>query len=175
MPFRKFRTGRVRNVALHHNCPRIHAALFDEHETTLFSVHDASGTLLAGEPRLPLPPRPFPPGHRFRDLHLDGQRFRLVVLTLDRPSPVAVSVAQSTSERAELLRELLGFSLGPQLLLLGVLAWRLRRAVTAEIARVLKITPRTVAFHKYSMMEQLGVKSSAELVQFAVKQHIVTI
>jgi DNA-binding NarL/FixJ family response regulator len=43
-----------------------------------------------------------------------------------------------------------------------------------EIARVLKITPRTVAFHKYSMMEQLGVKSSAELIQFAIKQHLVS-
>ena len=42
-----------------------------------------------------------------------------------------------------------------------------------EIARLLKITPRTVAFHKYSMMEQLGIASSAELVQFAVKQHLV--
>jgi DNA-binding NarL/FixJ family response regulator len=42
-----------------------------------------------------------------------------------------------------------------------------------EIARVLKITPRTVAFHKYSMMEQLGVTSSAELVQLAVRQHLV--
>lgn len=41
-----------------------------------------------------------------------------------------------------------------------------------EIARVLKITPRTVAFHKYSMMEQLGVKSSAELVQIAIKRHL---
>ena len=41
-----------------------------------------------------------------------------------------------------------------------------------EIARVLKITPRTVAFHKYSMMELLGVKSSAELVQLAVKHHL---
>lgn len=38
-----------------------------------------------------------------------------------------------------------------------------------EIARMLKITPRTVAFHKYSMMELLGVKSSAELIQFAHK------
>ena len=38
-----------------------------------------------------------------------------------------------------------------------------------EIARVLKITPRTVAFHKYSMMELLGVKSSAELIQYALK------
>jgi len=43
-----------------------------------------------------------------------------------------------------------------------------------EIARLLKITPRTVAFHKYSMMEQLGITSSAELIQFALKQHLVT-
>jgi DNA-binding NarL/FixJ family response regulator len=43
-----------------------------------------------------------------------------------------------------------------------------------EIAPTLKITPRTVAFHKYSMMEQLGITSSAELVQFAVKQHLVS-
>ncbi len=44
-----------------------------------------------------------------------------------------------------------------------------------QIARILKITPRTVAFHKYHMMEELGIKSSAELVQFAIKQHIVSV
>jgi len=43
-----------------------------------------------------------------------------------------------------------------------------------EIARLLKITPRTVAFHKYAMMEQLGVSSNAELVLAAIKQHIIT-
>jgi|SRR5579883_555574 len=37
-----------------------------------------------------------------------------------------------------------------------------------EIARLLGITPRTVAFHKYSMMEVLGLRSSAELIRFAV-------
>jgi DNA-binding NarL/FixJ family response regulator len=42
-----------------------------------------------------------------------------------------------------------------------------------EVAAILNITPRTVAFHKYRMMEQLRVKSSAELVQYAVKHHIV--
>ncbi len=42
-----------------------------------------------------------------------------------------------------------------------------------EIARLLDITPRTVAFHKYSMMEQLGISSSAELVKFAVRHHLV--
>ena len=42
-----------------------------------------------------------------------------------------------------------------------------------EVAAVLNLTPRTVAFHKYRMMEQLRVKSTAELIQYAVKHHIV--
>jgi DNA-binding NarL/FixJ family response regulator len=42
-----------------------------------------------------------------------------------------------------------------------------------EIASLLNLTSRTVAFHKYRMMEQLKVKSTAELIQYAVKHHIV--
>lgn len=42
-----------------------------------------------------------------------------------------------------------------------------------EVAEALKITPRTVAFHKYRMMEVLGIRTSAQLVQFAVKRGIV--
>jgi DNA-binding CsgD family transcriptional regulator len=42
-----------------------------------------------------------------------------------------------------------------------------------EIASVLNISPRTVAFHKYEMMEQLKVKTTAELVQYAVRNHII--
>jgi DNA-binding NarL/FixJ family response regulator len=42
-----------------------------------------------------------------------------------------------------------------------------------EVASVLNLTPRTVAFHKYRMMEQLKVKTTAELIQYAVKHHIV--
>jgi DNA-binding NarL/FixJ family response regulator len=42
-----------------------------------------------------------------------------------------------------------------------------------EVASILDVTPRTVAFHKYRMMEQLRLKSSAELVQYAVKHGIV--
>jgi DNA-binding NarL/FixJ family response regulator len=43
-----------------------------------------------------------------------------------------------------------------------------------EIARILNISARTVAFHKYTMMKELGIKSSAELVQFAIQQHVVS-
>jgi DNA-binding NarL/FixJ family response regulator len=44
-----------------------------------------------------------------------------------------------------------------------------------EIADVLKITARTVAFHKYSMMQELGIKTSAELIQYAIKKRIVSL
>jgi|SRR5215204_4601920 len=42
-----------------------------------------------------------------------------------------------------------------------------------EIAGILNIAPRTVAFHKYRIMDQLHLKTTAELIQFAVKHHIV--
>jgi DNA-binding NarL/FixJ family response regulator len=42
-----------------------------------------------------------------------------------------------------------------------------------EVAGLLDLSTRTVAFHKYRMMEQLKVRSNAELVQYAVKHHIV--
>ncbi len=42
-----------------------------------------------------------------------------------------------------------------------------------EVGSVLSLTPRTVAFHKYRIMEILGVSSNAELVQFAFKNNLV--
>jgi DNA-binding NarL/FixJ family response regulator len=44
-----------------------------------------------------------------------------------------------------------------------------------EIASTLAISPRTVEFHKYQMMETLGLHHSAELVHFAIKHGIVAI
>jgi DNA-binding NarL/FixJ family response regulator len=38
-----------------------------------------------------------------------------------------------------------------------------------EVAHLLKVSPRTIAFHKYTIMENLGVKTSAELVQYALE------
>ncbi len=42
-----------------------------------------------------------------------------------------------------------------------------------EVASILNITPRTVAFHKYRMMDTLGLKSNAELLRLAIKEQIV--
>lgn len=42
-----------------------------------------------------------------------------------------------------------------------------------EVAAILNIAPRTVAFHKYRIMEQLRIKTTAELIQYAIRHHIV--
>jgi len=44
-----------------------------------------------------------------------------------------------------------------------------------EVADILFISPRTVEFHKYRIMEELGLSSSAELVQYSIKHGIITI
>jgi DNA-binding NarL/FixJ family response regulator len=41
-----------------------------------------------------------------------------------------------------------------------------------EAADILKVTPRTIAFHKYRMMEDLRIKTTADLIQFAITNHI---
>jgi len=45
--------------------------------------------------------------------------------------------------------------------------------VMKEIAYTLNLATRTVAFHKYRIMDVLGTKSNAELVRYAVKKHLV--
>jgi DNA-binding NarL/FixJ family response regulator len=42
-----------------------------------------------------------------------------------------------------------------------------------EAADVLKVATRTIAFHKYRIMEDLKLKTTADLIQFAMKNHIV--
>jgi DNA-binding NarL/FixJ family response regulator len=43
-----------------------------------------------------------------------------------------------------------------------------------EIAAVLNISSRTVEFHKYRIMKDLGLKSAAEMVHYAVKHGMIT-
>lgn len=43
-----------------------------------------------------------------------------------------------------------------------------------QIAEIVCITPRTVAFHKYRIMDSLNISSNAELIQFAVNNGLVS-
>ena len=44
-----------------------------------------------------------------------------------------------------------------------------------EAAFILNVSPRTVAFHKYTMMDHLHIKTSAELVQYAMSSQLVAV
>ena len=43
-----------------------------------------------------------------------------------------------------------------------------------QVALILNISKRTVAFHKYRMMEDFGIGNNADLVRFAMAQHLVS-
>ena len=45
--------------------------------------------------------------------------------------------------------------------------------VMKEIGGILHMTSRTVAYHKYRMMDVLGAQSNAELIKYAVRNHMV--
>ena len=42
-----------------------------------------------------------------------------------------------------------------------------------EAAAILNLTTRTVAFHKYRIMENLQLRNDAEVVQYAVRHHVI--
>ena len=44
-----------------------------------------------------------------------------------------------------------------------------------QAASILHITPRTVAFHKYRVMERLGLNNNADLVRYALRKRIVNL
>jgi len=43
-----------------------------------------------------------------------------------------------------------------------------------EIASILNISTRTVEYHKYQMMKDVGIKTVPDLIRYAVKHHIVS-
>jgi DNA-binding NarL/FixJ family response regulator len=45
--------------------------------------------------------------------------------------------------------------------------------IMKEVGAILNMTPRTVAFHKYRIMEALCVNSNADLVRYAIRNHMV--
>jgi DNA-binding NarL/FixJ family response regulator len=45
--------------------------------------------------------------------------------------------------------------------------------VMKEVGGILHMTTRTVAFHKYRIMEQVGARSNADLVRYAVRNHLI--
>lgn len=92
---------------------------------------------------------------------LSGRSY-ITPLVLSEPAAAFIARARRAAGRPELSRR--------QREVLQLLA---EGRSMKEAAEILKIAPRTIAFHKYTMMEQLGFRTGAELVQYAVRIRLV--
>ncbi|MET3494038.1 sensor histidine kinase [Variovorax boronicumulans] len=100
--------------------------LFDQVDKVYFSVQRLDGTLISGQSDLRAPLPAGDARYRFSDLDYQGKAMRAVVLEHDAEPgigmPYRVVIAQTTLSRTALVRQLLGFALAPQILLLVLLA-----------------------------------------------------
>jgi two-component system sensor histidine kinase TctE len=107
--------------------------LFDQSETLYFAVLRPDGSLLAGHPGVH--PETLQEDWKpvFSALEYQGRTLRSVTLHRNQPADFYVVMAQTTASRDNLLQRLLMFSIVPQLLLLGLLAAWLHRAIDSDL------------------------------------------
>lgn len=119
----------------------INHVLFDKVETVFFAVLRPDGTLVAGHPGLHGAASTSRVPYQFSDITYQGkflrsvslQRHKAMDVDTDVQADFQVVLAQTRLSRDSMLQRLLVFSIVPQLLLLGILALWLRRAIQSDL------------------------------------------
>ncbi len=109
------------------------SVLFDQVETVYFAVLLPDGTQLSGNASLPVPPPRGDDAYRFSDISYRGRALRAVRVRVNEPQAFEVITAQTVHARSAMLRGVLLYSAVSQVLLLGLLAFWMRRAIQAEL------------------------------------------
>ena len=109
------------------------ALMFDRSESNYFAVYTPDGKLLGAHGGLALPFLPAGGSYQFDTMSLRGSELRTVSLHRSTPAEFTVVMAQTTASRTSLLRRMLAYSAVPQILLLGFLAWQLRRVIQRDL------------------------------------------
>ena len=122
-------------LALSLSDEELDAVLFDQSETVYFAVLGDDGALIAGQAGLSAAARPTASAtYAFSTIELAGQRLRAVTLKQRDTPGFSVVIAQTTLVRSQLLQRLLIYSVIPQLVLLALVAWGLRRVIRQDLA-----------------------------------------
>lgn len=109
------------------------ALLFDQSESMYFAVLLPNGTLMAGHPGLKAQPLAEQTTFAFADIGFQNRELRSVSLHRYEPTEFTVVVAQTTVSRSQLLQRMLTYAVVPQVLLLVLLVWWLRRVIQADL------------------------------------------
>ena len=112
--------------------PEMSALLFDQTESVYFAVLLPSGELLAGHAGLRPPPLAGS-SFGFSDITFQNRALRSVSLRRLEPTEFTVVVAQTTVARNRLLQRMLTYAVVPQILLLTLLVWWLRRVIQRDL------------------------------------------
>jgi len=120
-------------LEFHLNAKEMTAVLFDQSEMIVFAVLLSDGSLLAGHPGLAPAAQASDKGPVFAERVYQNRRLRSVTLHFEQPMRYTVVLAQTTSNRERVLQQLITFSIVPQVLLLGLLAVALRRAIQTDV------------------------------------------
>ena len=111
----------------------ISTVLYDQNESLYFAVLRADGSFLAGHPGLRPEKLHEHSNPVFDGVEYQGRILRSVTLHRHSPADFYVVMAQTTASRDSLIVRLLTFSIIPQLLLLGLLATWLHRAIERDL------------------------------------------
>jgi two-component system sensor histidine kinase TctE len=112
----------------------IAALLFDQSESMYFAVLREEGGWVAGHPGLHPPPPAEGATYAFADLLYKGSELRVVSLRRgEGQDGFTVVMGQTSASRNRLLHRLLGYSVVPQVLLLGLLAAWLLRVIQRDL------------------------------------------
>ena len=120
-------------LALNLSPPEISALLFDQSESMYFAVLLPNGVLVAGHAGLRPVPLPAEKVFNFSDIVFQNRTLRSVSLRRSEPTEFTVVVAQTTAARSLLLDRMLIYAVVPQILLLIMLIWWLRRVIERDL------------------------------------------
>ena len=109
------------------------ALLFDQSESMYFAVLLPNGVLLSGHPGLRPQPLAEETTFVFADIGFQNRELRSVSLRRYEPTEFTVVVAQTTGSRSQLLHRMLTYAVIPQVVLLALLVWWLRRVIQADL------------------------------------------
>ncbi len=107
--------------------------LFDQSESIYFVVRRPDGTIMAGHPGLHAPLPRSPAYILFSETVYEGRALRTVTVVQDDPDDFVVMVGQTTRSRRILMRDVLTYSVVPQIALLLLLALWLRNIIGQEL------------------------------------------
>ena len=112
--------------------------LFDQTESVYYALLEPDGRLVAGQAGLQLPLADGAP-YQFADFVFQGRDMRGVSLRRSDPAEFTVVMAQTSAGRTQLLHRMLAWSAIPQLALLALLAWWLRRVIAQDLQPLVQL------------------------------------